>query len=133
MESRASGGRSAVMKFGKMMRKLREEKHISIAKFAKSVGMSATYLAPIERDVFPPPAESKVVRIARALGQDPDEFLALAGRIGIDLRRIIYRQPRQAAELLRAIDGLPREAIDELVEAARRKNRRSSARRLRRV
>jgi transcriptional regulator with XRE-family HTH domain len=133
MESRASGGRSAVMKFGKMMRKLREEKHISIAKFARSVGMSPTYLAPIERDVFPPPAESKVVRIARALGQDPDEFLALAGRIGIDLRRIIYRQPRQAAELLRAIDGLPREAIDELVEAARRKNRRSSARRLRRV
>jgi transcriptional regulator with XRE-family HTH domain len=133
MESRASGGRSAVMKFGKMMRKLREEKHMSIAKFARSVGMSPTYLAPIERDVFPPPAESKVVRIARALGQDPDEFLALAGRIGIDLRRIIYRQPRQAAELLRAIDGLPREAIDELVEAARRKNRRSSARRLRRV
>ena len=133
MESRASGGRSAVMKFGKMMRKLREEKHISIAKFARSVGMSPTYLAPIERDVFPPPAESKVVRIARALGQDPDEFLALAGRIGIDLRRIIYRQPRQAAELLRAIDGLPQEAIDELVETARRKNRRSSARRLRRV
>lgn len=119
------------MKFGKTLRKLREEKRISIARFARSVGMSPTYLAPIERDVFPPPAESKVVRIARALEQDPDEFLALAGRIGSDVRRIIHRQPRQAAELLRAIDGLPREAIDELVEVARRKNRRSSTRRLR--
>ena len=131
MESRGVGREAAVMKFGKMLRKLREEKNISIAKFARSVGMSPTYLAPIERDVFPPPAESKVVRIARALDQDPDEFLALAGRIGSDVRRIIYRQPRQAAELLRAIDGLPREAIDELVDVARRKNRRSSARRLR--
>jgi len=119
------------MKFGKMLRKLRERKNISIAQFAKSVGMSPTYLAPIERDVFPPPAESKVVRIARALDQDPDEFLALAGRIGADVRRIIHRQPRQAAQLLRAIDGLPHDAIDELVTAARRKNRRSGARRLR--
>ncbi len=117
------------MKFGKKLRKLREEKNISIAKFARSVGISPTYLAPIERDVFPPPAESKVVRIARALDQDPDEFLALAGRIGADLRRIIYRQPRQAAEVLRAIDGLPQAAIDELIEAARKKNRRSSLRR----
>ena len=118
------------MKFGRMLRKLREGKNISIAKFARSVGMSPTYLAPIERDVFPPPAESKVVRIARALDQDPDVFLALAGRIGSDLRRIIHRQPRQAAKLLRAIDGLPKDAIEELVEAARRKNRRSSARRV---
>lgn len=93
--------------------------------------MSPTYLAPIERDVFPPPAESKVVRIAKALGQDPDEFLALAGRIGTDLRRIIYRQPREAAEILRAIDGLPRKTIDELVETARRKNRRTGPRRVR--
>jgi len=114
-----------MVKFGKTLRKLREEKQLSIAKFARSVGMSPTYLAPIERDVFPPPAESKVVRLARALDQDPDEFLALAGRIGSDLRRIIYRQPRQAAQLLRAIDGLSGEAINELVEAARRKNRRA--------
>ncbi|MGH9324093.1 MAG: helix-turn-helix domain-containing protein [Vicinamibacteria bacterium] len=117
------------MKFGKTIRKLREERKLSIAKFARSVGMSPTYLAPIERDVFPPPAESKVVRIAKALNQDPDEFLALAGRIAADLRRIIHRQPRPAAELLRAIDGLTREDIAELAEAARRKNRRAVLRR----
>jgi transcriptional regulator with XRE-family HTH domain len=113
------------MKFGRMVRKLREEKNISIAQFAKKVGISPTYLAPIEREVFPPPAESKVVRIARALDQDPDEFLALAGRIRHDLTRIIRRQPRQAAKLLRAIDGLSRDDIEELVETAhQRKSRR---------
>ncbi|HEY7820069.1 MAG TPA: helix-turn-helix transcriptional regulator [Vicinamibacteria bacterium] len=117
------------MKFGRTLRKLRERKNLSIARFARSVGMSPTYLAPIEREVFPPPAESKVVRIAKALDQDPDEFLALAGRIGSDLRRIIHRQPRPAAQLLRAIDGLPEDAIAELAEAARRRNRRASPRR----
>jgi transcriptional regulator with XRE-family HTH domain len=111
------------MKFGRTVRKLREERKISIAEFARRVGMSPTYLAPIERDVFPPPAEAKVVRIARALGQDPDEFLALAGRIGADLRRIIRREPRLTASLLRAVDGLSRDEIEDLVQSARRRRR----------
>ncbi len=111
------------MKFGRTIRKLREEKNISIAQFARKVGISPTYLAPIERDVFPPPAEHKVVKIAKALDQDPDEFLALAGRIGTDLRRIIRRQPVNAGRMLRAIDGLPEEDVDALVSTAK-KNRR---------
>lgn len=112
------------MKFGRTVRKLREERNISIAQFARKVGISPTYLAPIERDVFPPPAEHKVIKIARALDQDPDEFLALAGRIGSDLKRIIRRQPANAGRMLRAIDGLPVEAVDDLVSTARKKNRR---------
>jgi XRE family transcriptional regulator of biofilm formation len=112
------------MKFGRTIRRLREERNISIAQFARKVGISATYLAPIERDVFPPPAEQKVIRIAKALDQDPDELLALAGRIGGDLRRIIYRQPANAGKLLRAIDGLAEKHIDHLVATARKKNRR---------
>ena len=108
-----------MMKFGRTVRRIREDKNISIAQLARKAGMSPTYLAPIERDVFPPPAEQKVVRIAKALDQDPDEFLALAGRIGTDLRRIIRRQPSNAGKLLRAIDGLPEKDIDALVTAAR--------------
>lgn len=117
------------MKFGRTVRRLRQEKNVSIAEFARKVGMSPTYLAPIERDVFPPPAEPKIVRIARALGRDPDELLALAGRVGSDLRRIIRRQPVGAARLLRAIDGLPEDEIDELVDQARKRGRRRRKRR----
>ncbi|MFQ5789668.1 MAG: helix-turn-helix domain-containing protein [Acidobacteriota bacterium] len=106
------------MKFGKTIRKLREERNISIAQFAKRVGMSPTYLAPIERDVFPPPAEDKVIRIAKALGQDPDEFLAMSGRVASDLRRIIRKNPGHTARLLRAIDGLPGEEIERLASLA---------------
>jgi len=111
------------MKFGRTIRRLREEKNISIARFARKVGISPTYLAPIERDVFPPPAEHKVLKIAKALDQNPDELLALAGRIGTDLRRIIRRQPVNAGRMLRAIDGLPTKDVDALVAAAKKKNR----------
>jgi transcriptional regulator with XRE-family HTH domain len=112
------------MKFGRTIRRLREEKNISIAQFARKVGISPTYLAPIERDVFPPPAEHKVLKIAKALDQNPDELLALAGRIGTDLRRIIRRQPVNAGRMLRAIDGLPAEDVDALVSAAKKNRRR---------
>ncbi len=110
------------MKFGRTVRKLREEQNVSIAQFARKVGMSPTYLAPIERDVFPPPAEKKVIKIAKALDQNTDEFLALAGRIGTDLRRIIRRQPASAGRVLRAIDGLSEREIDELVTRAKKRN-----------
>jgi transcriptional regulator with XRE-family HTH domain len=78
--------------------------------------MSPTYLAPIERDVFPPPAENKVKRIAKALGQDSDEFLALAGRVAADLHRIIRKKPAQTARLLRAVDGLTESEINKVAE-----------------
>ena len=109
------------MKFGRTIRSLREEKNISIAQLARKVGMSPTYLAPIERDVFPPPSENKVVRIARALDQNSDEFLALAGRVASDLNRIIRRNPSQTARLLRAVKGLPAKEIDKLAARAEKK------------
>jgi transcriptional regulator with XRE-family HTH domain len=112
------------MKFGKTIRKLREARNMSIAELARRVGMSPTYLAPIERDVFPPPAEDKVKRIAKALGQDSDELLALAGRVAADLGRIIRRKPSHTARLLRAVDGLSESEIDRL--AARIEKRRLS-------
>jgi transcriptional regulator with XRE-family HTH domain len=117
------------MKFGRTVRKLREEKQISIAQLAKKVGMSPTYLAPIERDVFPPPAESKVVKIAKALDQDADEFLALAGRVASDLNRIIRKRPSPTARLLRAVSELPETEIEKIVKAAEGRRRSLGSRR----
>ena len=114
------------MKFGRTIRKLREDKNISIAQLAKKVGMSPTYLAPIERDVFPPPAEDKVVRIAKALNQDSDDFLALAGRVSSDLHRIIRRNPSPTARLLRGVSGLSSREISKLAVLAEKRNSNSS-------
>lgn len=92
--------------FGKTIRQLREERlkqdrNFTLRRFAKMIGMSPTYLSKIERDEFPPPAEDKIVCIAEALGADPDELLALAGKVASDLSQIILRRPKVMAKFLR--------------------------------
>src|SRR5687768_11701065 len=87
--------------FGARVRELREAKGIGLRKFAKLVGVTPTYLSKIERGEFAPPAEDKVVAIAKALDVNPDEMLALAGRVASDLSETIRLHPFELASLIR--------------------------------
>src|SRR5215470_15595828 len=98
-------------KFGAFIRREREAKEIGLREMAKKIGVSPTYLSKVERDDFPPAAEDKVRRIAEAIGCDPDELLALAGRVASDLTDIIREHPRQMADFLRAAKGLTAEEL----------------------
>jgi len=113
--------------FGATVRRLREGQKIGLRKFAQLVGMSPTYLSKVERDEFKPPTEEKVRAIAEALGQDPDELLALAGRVSSDLADIIQRHPREMATFLRAANGLSVEEMQRLAEEARRLKKEESS------
>ena len=106
--------------FGNRIRRLRTDREISLRAFARQIGMSPTYLSKVERGEFLPPAEEKVKAMARALEQDPDELLALAGRVASDLPDIIRRTPRQMANFLRTARGLSVEAIERLTREAER-------------
>lgn len=106
--------------FGATVRQLREELGVSLRRFARMIGMSPAYLSKIERDEFAPPAEDKVRAIADRLGQDPDEMLALAGRISSDLPCIVMRHPREMAALIRALDGATPEQLRRLIKQAGR-------------
>ena len=112
------------MGFGKTVRKLRQARGLSIAEFAQKVDISPTYLAPIEREVFPPPAEDKIIRIAKALGQNPDVLLARAGRVATDLQRIVRKHPEEFGKLLRSLRSKPADAILKMAA----KNKRARAR-----
>jgi transcriptional regulator with XRE-family HTH domain len=81
----------------------------------------------VERGEFKPPTEEKVRAIAKALGQDADELLALAGRVASDLTDIIQRRPREMASFLRAANGLSAEDMQRLAEEARRRRTREEA------
>jgi transcriptional regulator with XRE-family HTH domain len=105
-------------KFGETVRALREARKIGLRRFAEKVGMSPTYLSKVERDEFAPPAEEKVKRIAEVLGENPDELLALAGRVASDLPEIIRRHPREMATFLRAANGLSAQDIERLAQDA---------------
>ena len=107
-------------RFGALVRRLREERDIGLRPFARMIGVSATYLSKIERDELPPPAEERVKEIARLLERDPDELLALAGRVASDLGAIIRERPREMASFLRTVRGMGPEEIRRLEEQARR-------------
>jgi len=85
--------------FGALVRREREAKEIGLREMAKMIGVSPTYLSKVERDEFAPPAEDKVKAIAKILGQDADELLALAGRVATDVTDIIKKNPQMATFL----------------------------------
>ena len=58
--------------------------------------------------------------IAKIIGRDPDEMLALAGKVATDLKDIIRRHPRQMADFLRAANGLTAEDMARLARQAHR-------------
>lgn len=109
---------SARLAFGPAVRIMRQEKKFGLREFAKMVGMSPTYLSKVERGEFNPPAERKILAIAQALGKDPDELLALAGKVATELDQIIRENPQGMATFLRAAKGLSPAEMRMLTERA---------------
>ena len=85
---------------------------------AKMIGVSPTYLSKVERDEFAPPIEEKVRAIAQIIECDPDELLAMAGRVPSDLADIIKRHPVEMSALLRTANGLSAEDLARLARQA---------------
>jgi transcriptional regulator with XRE-family HTH domain len=106
--------------FGAFVRREREGKEIGLREMAKKIGMSPTYLSKVERDEFPPPAEDKVRAIAMIINCDPDDLLAMAGRVASDLTDIIRRRPVEYSAFLRTSKNLPAEEIVRLTRRAQK-------------
>jgi transcriptional regulator with XRE-family HTH domain len=116
--------------FGARVRELREAKKakdpaFSLRRFALAVGVSATFLSRAENGEGPPPGAEKVKRMAELLGEDPDELLALAGKVDPDLPEIIRGRPKAMADLLRTArdQGLTEEEIRGVTEGLRSRRR----------
>ena len=105
-------------KFGAFIRSERQAREIGLREMAKMIGVSPTYISKVERDEFTPPTEQKVRAIAKILHCDPDELLAMAGRVPADLADIIKRHPVEMSTLLRTANGLSAEAIAQLAKRA---------------
>lgn len=117
-------------KFGRKVRELREAKKkenptFSLRRFAEAVGISATFLSKVETGEAPPPSAEKIKKIAELLDANPDEFLALAGKVDPELSEIIRERPRAMADLLRTTrdEGLTEEDINTITEGLRKHGR----------
>jgi HTH-type transcriptional regulator, competence development regulator len=84
-----------------MIRQQREAQQIGLREMSRRVGMSAAYLSKIETDQFRPPAEEKLVAIAKELKLDPDAVIAQAGRVPTDVLAAIKKHPIEMATLVR--------------------------------
>ena len=110
--------------FGATVRDLRErlrerDRRYSLRQVARRVGVEPAYLSKIERGDAAPPSEAMTVRLAKELGEDPDVFLALAGKVSGDLQEIIRKRPRLFAELIRELKKAPDDALLRVVREVR--------------
>jgi transcriptional regulator with XRE-family HTH domain len=106
--------------FGQLLREKRMEKGFSLRKFAGLVGISPTYLSQVEQDNVDPPTADRVKTMAELLGENVDEWTALAGRLTEDLPGIIHEAPTGVPDLLRAVRGLTADQLRKLREQAER-------------
>jgi transcriptional regulator with XRE-family HTH domain len=123
------GAMAGNRRFGHRIRELREKKkqadpRFSLRKFAEAVGISATFLSKIETGEFAPPAPDKIKKMAKLLGVDADELLALANKVDPDLSDIIKEQPKAMADFLRTARdlNLSEAELRELTERLRKRN-----------
>ncbi len=110
--------------FGAYVRERREalradDPAFSVRQVAARIGVQPSYLSKVERDQVPPPSEETIVRLADALGEDPDVLLALAGKVSSDLQAAIRRRPKLFAELIRELKDMPDHAVVRLAREVR--------------
>jgi len=110
--------------FGDYIRSQREEllatdTRFSLRRVAAVVGVEPSYLSKVERGEQPPPSEKTVAALARALGEDPDVLLALAGKVSTDLQEIIRKRPQLFAQLIRELKDMPDRGVLRLVREVR--------------
>lgn len=60
----------------------------------------------------------RVKRMAELLGENKDEWNALAGRVAEELPKIINEEPTEVPDLLRAVRGMTASQIRALRQAA---------------
>ncbi len=110
--------------FGILLRETRIAKGYSLRKFADLADMSPTYLSQIEQGkVQRPPTAERVRVMAELLGEKPDQWIALAGRMPADLTDIIKNEPEAMPALLRAAKGLTAEELRMFTEQLRNKTK----------
>ena len=108
--------------FGNLVRQKRADRGYSLRKFAELVGVSPTYLSLVEKGkVERPPTAERVRKMAELLGESPDQWIAMAGRVPDDLTEIIRSEPEAMPELLRAAKGLSAEELRKITKRMAKK------------
>jgi transcriptional regulator with XRE-family HTH domain len=102
--------------FGRTIQELRRARNLTQRDLAARLGIDFTYLSKLENDRGEPPGEATVRKIAEILEADPEELLALAGKLPAELRERALRD----VDFARFLRRLPEVPDDELRKVYRR-------------
>lgn len=94
------------MRFGEILRQLRNENRLGIKKLAPALGVNYSYLSKLENENVAPSAEM-VTRVATYFNYDHDRLLLAAGKVPAEILAILRENPDEALEFLRARFGRP--------------------------
>ena len=88
------------MSFGKLLRKLRDERGTGIKTLAPDLGVSYTYLSKLENGVTSP-SEEFVERVAAYFNRDKNQLMLSAGKVPEEILTILRENPDEALQFLR--------------------------------
>lgn len=86
--------------FGNVLREYRRAAGISQRELAQKANLDFSYISKIENGRTPPPAADTIVLICRILNMEPEELLALTGKIPSEVHADISSS-KAAQEFLR--------------------------------
>ncbi|NVL89786.1 MAG: helix-turn-helix transcriptional regulator [Desulfobacterales bacterium] len=75
--------------FGNALRECRRAAKLSQRELANRIGLDFSYISKIENGRLPPPSADTIVEICRVLEIEPEELLALTGKIPSKVREIV--------------------------------------------
>ena len=102
-------------KFGKALRRIRQEKGLYLKHVADHMGWSVVYVSDIERGNRNPPGQKEIKKLSRYLDVNPEELLDLAdsqkGFIELNLKGLNKEQQNTALCLARKMNNLDPEQL----------------------
>ena len=105
---------------GKLIRKLRKQKGLSLRQLAEKVSVSFVNIAHIENGRIAT-SEEVIKELAKALDYDVDKLLAAADSVNEDIKNIIKKLPTAVPEFLRTAKNLTEKEWKDLTEQTKNK------------
>ena len=105
---------------GKLIRKLRKQKGLSLRQLAEKVSVSFVNIAHIENERIVT-SEEVIKELAKALDYDVDKLLAAADSVNEDIKNIIKKLPTAVPEFLRTAKNLTEKEWKDLTEQIKNK------------
>jgi len=105
---------------GKLIRKLRKQKGLSLRQLAEKVSVSFVNIAHIENGRIVT-SEEVIKELAKALDYDVDKLLAAADSVNEDIKNIIKKLPTAVPEFLRTAKNLTEKEWIDLTEQIKNK------------